>query len=106
VPFPFTDLSNVKVRPALVISRSDRADGDVLVAFVGTHHGGTLQTTDLLIEGTDPDFATIGLKTTSFVRLDKIVTLENSILLGEIGELSTALLAEADVKLRHALELE
>ena len=32
-PFPFTDLSGQKVRPALVVSRSDRPGSDVLLAF-------------------------------------------------------------------------
>jgi mRNA interferase MazF len=33
-PFPFTDLSGQKVRPALVVSRSDRPGTDVLLAFI------------------------------------------------------------------------
>jgi hypothetical protein len=35
-PFPFTDLSGQKVRPALVVSRSDRGGRDVLLAFITT----------------------------------------------------------------------
>ena len=34
VPFPFTDLSAAKVRPALVVSRSDRSSRDVIVCFM------------------------------------------------------------------------
>jgi mRNA interferase MazF len=104
-PFPFTDLSGQKVRPALVVSRSDRPGSDVLLAFVTTYTGASILPTDLLIASTDADFAQTGLKRDSVVKLDKLVTVETSILLGELGELSAALLQEADTILRYALEL-
>lgn len=104
-PFPFTDLSGQKVRPALIVSRSDRTGSDVLLAFISGHRGGTLQPTDLLIEDTYADFAQTGLKKSSVVQLDKLVTVERTILLGELGELSDDLLQQVDEKLRYALEL-
>lgn len=61
--------------------------------------------TDLLIEDSHPDFGLTGLKKSSVVKLDKLVTLETSVLLGELGELSAALLQEVNEKLRYALEL-
>jgi len=33
-PFPFTNLSGQKVRPAVVVSRSDRQGRDILLAFI------------------------------------------------------------------------
>ena len=104
-PFPFTDLSGQKVRPAVVVSRSDRSGRDVMLAFITSHRGHPLSATDLLIEDSHPDFAQTGLKTKSVIKLDKLVTVESAILLGELGELPDALLQQADVKLRHALEL-
>lgn len=104
-PFPYTDLSGQKMRPALVVSRSDRPGSDVVLAFITTHSGGTLLTTDLLIESSHADFPQTGLKRASVVKLDKLVTVETSIILGELGELSAALLQAADDKLRYALEL-
>jgi len=104
-PFPFTDLSSLKLRPALLVSRSDRADNDVVVAFIGSYRGQVLATADLLIEASHTDFASTGLKASSFIRLDKLATLDGSILLGEIGELSAALVQTVNEKLRYALEL-
>ncbi|MGH7966834.1 MAG: type II toxin-antitoxin system PemK/MazF family toxin [Candidatus Binatia bacterium] len=104
-PFPFTDLSGRKVRPALVVSRSDRSGRDAVLAFITTHRGHTLLMTDLLIEDSHPDFGQTGLKRSSVIKLDKLVTVETAILLGELGELSAALLQEVDKKLRYALEL-
>ncbi|MBI3800036.1 MAG: type II toxin-antitoxin system PemK/MazF family toxin [Deltaproteobacteria bacterium] len=104
-PFPFTDLSGQKVRPAVVVSRSDRPGSDVLLAFITTHRGPPLSATDLLIEDSHPDFGRTGLKRSSVIKLDKLVTVETTILLGELGELSEILLREVDKKLRYALEL-
>jgi mRNA interferase MazF len=104
-PFPFTDLSGQKVRPAVVVSRSDRQGRDVLLAFITGQQSSVLSDTDLLIADSHPDFAQTGLKKSSVIKLDKLVTIETSILLGELGELSAALLQEMDAKLRFALEL-
>ena len=103
-PFPFTDLSGRKTRPALVVSRSDRT-GDVTLAFITTYFGETLYDADLLLDRTHPDFAATGLRRSSVVKLDKLITVDQSILLGELGELSVGLIHEANDKLRYALEL-
>ncbi len=104
-PFPFTDLSGRKVRPALVVSRSDRGGNDVVLAFITSIQRSTVWPADLLVESSHPDFAMTGLKRDSVVKLDKLVTIETSILLGELGELPDTLLAQASDKLRYALDL-
>ncbi len=104
-PFPFTNLSGQKVRPAVVVSRSDRQGRDVLLAFITGQQPLVLALTDLPLVDAHPDFAQTGLKKSSVVKLDKLVTIETSILLGELGELSAALLQETDTKLRYALDL-
>ena len=40
------------------------------------------------------------------MKLDKLVTVERSIVLGELGELSATLLKEVNEKLQYALELD
>ena len=56
-PFPFTDLSGQKVRPALVVSRSDRPDPDVLLAFITSKSPPTLASSDLYVDSAHPEFA-------------------------------------------------
>ncbi len=104
-PFPFTDLSGRKVRPAVIVSRSDRSGSDVVLAFITSYHGGSLVGTDLLICQGDPDYPATGLKVDSVVKCDKLVTVDASILLGELGSLSDALLDELNRRLRYALDL-
>jgi mRNA interferase MazF len=105
-PFPFTDLSGQKVRPALVVSRSDRPGTDVLLAFITSKQSPISTKSDLLVDSSHPDFAQTGLKMSSVVKLDKLVTVEYSVILGELGEFSEALLQEVNEKLRYVLELE
>jgi mRNA interferase MazF len=105
-PFPFTDLSGRKVRPALVVSRSDRPGSDVLLAFITSKHSLTPSKSDLPVDSAYPDFSKSGLKVSSVVKLDKLVTVEQSVILGELGEFSAALLNEVNEKLRYALALE
>ncbi|MEM3905882.1 MAG: hypothetical protein QXZ17_03295 [Nitrososphaerota archaeon] len=44
VPFPFTDLTAVKLRPALVLFEGER---DVVVAFISSRVPGELKPTDV-----------------------------------------------------------
>lgn len=76
-----------------------------MLAFITSYRGHPLSPTDLLIEDSRPDFSQSGLKTKSVVKVEKLVTVESAILIGELGELSDALLQQANVKLRHALDL-
>jgi mRNA interferase MazF len=85
VPFPFTDLSGSKVRPAVVVSVLRGTD--VVVAFV-TSNVGRLSPTDVPIRRKDAAFARTGLKHDSVLRAGKLATLERSVLLGELGQLS------------------
>jgi mRNA interferase MazF len=104
-PFPFTDLSNYKVRPAVVVSRTDRRGVDAVVAFMTSFTSAPLRASDLAIDPTHPDFAATGLKSAGVVKCDKLATLATAKFLGELGELSSALLKQIDACLSYALEL-
>ncbi|MBI2115777.1 MAG: type II toxin-antitoxin system PemK/MazF family toxin [candidate division NC10 bacterium] len=55
-PFPFTDLSGAKVRPAVVVSRSDRPGDDVILAFVSSVVPPRPPPTDLAVDPSHPNF--------------------------------------------------
>jgi mRNA interferase MazF len=78
--FPFTDLSEVSRRPALVVSAQPGSSGDFILCFITSvtrtgPHAGPLS----------PDGGT-GLKVRSLVRFDKLATLHASVIVGLIGE--------------------
>jgi mRNA interferase MazF len=72
--FPYTDLSMQKRRPALVLNENTE-QGDVILAFIGTQIPPQLSPTVVMLESTDSEFSQTGLKTDSFIRLDKIATI-------------------------------
>ncbi|MCS7138966.1 MAG: type II toxin-antitoxin system PemK/MazF family toxin [Crenarchaeota archaeon] len=99
VPFPFTNLTAVKLRPALVLFEGER---DVVVAFISSRIPDELKPTDVLIKETHPDFKITGLKTSSVIKLDKIATLLKSMIIGEIGEIGPQIKKEINEKIIKA----
>lgn len=77
IPFPFTNLSTSKRRPALVIL--ERKD-DVVVVFISSKIPQNLQKYHILIEKQKKDFQTTGLKVSSVIYLDKIATISKNLI--------------------------
>ncbi|OGI66310.1 hypothetical protein A3A95_01745 [Candidatus Nomurabacteria bacterium RIFCSPLOWO2_01_FULL_39_18] len=88
-PFPFTDLSGNKVRPALVLGVQDGGD-DVTVCFISSNEQNKIHKFDILIDFKDKSFKKTGLKLKSIIKVVKIATLDKVVILGKIGELDTS----------------
>lgn len=82
VPFPFTDLSSSKLRPALVVSNDSISNTeDVIIVMITSQNkedGYNIPITDA-----DVDQA---LPKNSFVRCHRIATIDQSIIYKKIGE--------------------
>ena len=89
IPFPFTDLSATKRRPVLALTASD-SYGDFIALPVTsrpqTDHGLPIPAVDMLT-GTLP--------AASWVRTDRVVTLNASLVVKTIGRASDRLVAAA-----------
>jgi len=70
VPFPFTDLSKEKVRPAVVISAKN--DVDVSVAFISSIIPEEPTEADFVLSESHPDFSVTGLKRSSIFKRDSL----------------------------------
>jgi len=79
VPFPFTDLTGTKNRPAVILIESE---DDVTISFVSTQLKWKSEF-DLVIQPTELN----GLKKTSILRLSKIATVDKELIIGKLGEL-------------------
>lgn len=99
VPFPFTDLSGNKVRPAVIISEK-KIGSDVIVVFI-TSQTKLKEKHQVTIK---PE-AGNGLKVPSRVICSKIATLDAKIVLGELGAVSDAVQSEINRELRTILSL-
>lgn len=98
LPFPFTDLSGSKVRPALTLYNGHH---DVTVAFISSVN----QVIDITDISLIPD-QTNGLKRESVLRLHKIATIEKDIVLGKLGELTNEQLQDVDSGLKKIFNLK
>ncbi len=94
VPFPFTDLTSVKLRPALIISGNSGHFGDVILAFVSSKISSSRADGDFLLKTNHRDFKKTGLKAASVFKFSKLATLDKKLLVGELGKLSSGLISE------------
>ena len=97
IPFPFTDISGSKVRPAIVLVATAL---DVTLAFITTQLQWQ-ESTDVVLTPT----AHNGLKKTSLIRLSKLATVDNTLAKGRLGELTTADLLVIKENLRLLFQL-
>ena len=103
VPFPFTDLSSTKVRPAVLIS-ADKQRNDVIIAFISSITE-NLHTHDVVLKNTDTDFLRTGLKKSSVFKMDKLLTISSVLVLRRLGHVSPDLQYRLDNALKTALGL-
>ena len=102
VPFPFTDLTAKKVRPAVIVS-PDPQDLDVIVAFISSVTPVAACSTDWILPITNSEFSLTGLKMTSVFRVSKLLTLHRSLILRKLGRVGPAIQRELDARLRQAV---
>ncbi len=87
LPFPFSDLSSVKKRPALIIA--NLLGDDLILAQITSQE----KKDEYCIELNNI------LKVKSYIRINKIFTADKSIILYRIGKLSKNKLKEVETKL-------
>jgi mRNA interferase MazF len=83
VPFPFSDLSESKLRPAVVLADAKR--GDWILCQVTSNPYGDPQVVSI----TDESFSHGSLRIASFARPGKLFTASAGLMLGEVGMLKT-----------------
>ena len=84
VPFPFSDLSRTKMRPAIVLAESGRDDW-ILCQVTSNPYGD-----ERAITLVDKDFQTGSLRVTSFARPGKLFTANASLISETVGILKKA----------------
>jgi mRNA interferase MazF len=89
IRFPQTDLAEGKLRPALLLGKLPREYNDWLICMISSQIRQHLTGFDELIQETDSDFAQSGIKTESVIRVGRLAVVEDEILLGEVGQISS-----------------
>ena len=81
VPFPFSDLSQSKIRPALVLADAGRGDW-ILCQITSKPYADARA-----VRVDEPDFVSVGLALTSYVRPGKLFTANETLMLEKAGQL-------------------
>lgn len=92
VPFPFADLSSSKTRPALVMSTTayNERNPDVILCSVTANLADAAHT--VLIE--PGDMASGRLAAPSRVRVDKVATLEKTLVRRRVGQVKSSVFSQ------------
>ncbi len=105
IPFPFDDLSGAKVRPAVCLTDPIGPHRHVVLAFVTSRVLENPLATDLVMDASDPDFPSTDLRTSSTLRLHRLITATTSLILRELGQLSAQMQTELEDRLRKLFGL-
>ena len=97
IPFPFTDLSDTKIRPCLILVE---AEYDVTVSFITTQTGWN-DSNSIVIKPTTAN----GLKKESLIRLNKLATIDKDLIIGKIGMLDSNEKNNVNQKLKEIFQL-
>ncbi|MEP7169114.1 MAG: type II toxin-antitoxin system PemK/MazF family toxin [Bacteroidota bacterium] len=86
IPFPFSEVSNVKVRPAVILFLTKDKYRDITVCAITSVISSKLSKAEFIISPS----LTNGLRVVSVVKVDRIVTLKKNKVIAKLGKLSIA----------------
>jgi mRNA interferase MazF len=104
VNFPFTDLSQTKLRPALILSVNE-ALNEVTLCFISSQKIDQVAPEEFVINATDQEFAKTGLKVSSKVRVTRLITLQRQQIVRRLGALSDQYLRALNTLIIQSFQL-
>lgn len=104
VQFPFTDLSQTKLRPALILY-SNSATNDITLCFISSQNVNNLTSEEFAIKDSDTEFSDTGLRISSKVKVTRIATLNNSLIVRRLGKLGTQYTNILNTIIKQAFQL-
>jgi mRNA interferase MazF len=104
VDFPFTDLSQTKLRPAVVLWVSSIGE-DVTFCAITSQNVKNLAPEEFLIVNSDPEFQGTGLRVDSKVKVTRIATLSRQMVIRRLGRLGNKYLDTLNTKMVQSFQL-
>ena len=94
IPFPFTDLSTVKQRPAVIVSSTayNNAHQDVIICAITSRIPTHIEEFDHKLS--DIDIVSAGLLKNSLIKCDKVITLDRRLIRKTLGHIPGPVLRE------------
>ena len=103
--FPLAGSGGAKTRPVLVLTGLVGPVPEVLTAYISSVIPAPVLPSDLILDPSLPEYASTKLKAVSVVRLHKQATLHQRDVFRLLDALTSAVLADVDLRLRVLLGL-
>ena len=100
VPFPYSELTNKKVRPAVTISLTKDKYKDIIVAAISSVIPDKISENEIIIEPSPKN----KLRSKSVIKVDRIVTLKKEDMIAQLGCLTKFELDLFKTKFRNLIE--
>jgi mRNA interferase MazF len=100
IPFPFAELTNKKVRPAVIITETDDKYKDIVVSAISSVVPSKISKREILLKPSKIN----NLRTNSIIKVDRIVTLKRDDKIADLGKLSLTELTEFKKILREIIK--
>ena len=100
IPVPFADLTNKKVRPAVIITETKDKYKDLVVSAISSVVPSEISSREISLS---PD-NTNNLRADSIIKVDRIVTLKREDKIADLGKLSNKELARFKVILTEMID--
>ncbi len=105
VNFPFSNLSQTKLRPAVILWANPIGD-DVMLCAITSQNINQLSAEDIPLLLTDPGFSSMGLQLPSKIRTTRVATLTKQLVIRRLGKLGTEHTQQLNEKLGEMLQLQ
>lgn len=84
IPFPFAELTNKKVRPAVILTETDDKYKDIVVSAISSVVSTKISKREILLNPNKIN----NLRVESVIKVDRIVTLKREDKIADLGKLS------------------
>jgi mRNA interferase MazF len=105
VEFPFTDLSQVKLRPALILCAISILD-EVTVCFISSQNVTRFNHEEFTLKVEDLEFSATGLRVSSKVRVTRIATVQRRLIVRRLGELGNLYIQQLNSVMIEAFQIK
>jgi hypothetical protein len=103
--FPMAGRGGMKLRPVLLLTDPIGPVPELLTAYISSVIPPTMLPSDLMLDASQPNYASTNLKQVSLLRLHKLATVHRRDLIRYLGEMGVTALQEVEARLRQLLNL-
>lgn len=100
IPFPFAEFTNRKVRPAAVVCKTKDKYEDLVICAISSVTPQNLTDNEILLELSSQN----GLRKTSVLKIDRILTAKKEYVITRIGELDKSDLVIFKAKFKELID--